>query len=215
MDFRQTPLAIYLYEICDVACSHLALKFPNKALSKVKSLFKLKSLWQLKLFCCRKGGMKNRAGSCKVHLHVNRYSTHFFFKSAELIVPIPLFLFLCGGINRSRLIVCIDQYRVMKAALEFPTKVLLTAWICFIHCYYVTYIFTEVFFGLFIYLFCPWVPHGLDNHHILWRQIESCQSGVFWYRFPYTEALLDKDTHWGRYSHLSEDHSHTAGYIVK
>lgn len=51
--------------------------------------------------------------------------------------PYPFFFFLpgSGSMNPGSLFVA-DQYLVMKAVLQFPTKASLTGWICFIlHCY--------------------------------------------------------------------------------
>lgn len=93
-------------------------------------------------------------------------------KSSSLL-PTPS-SFFWKWINKSRVFVCTDQYVVMKAALQFPAKASLAgwAWICFIlYCYQPC---INVFSSpSHCPLFSSWEHHGLDNHYILWRQIES------------------------------------------
>lgn len=59
----------------------------------------------------------------------------FVLKSSSLSLSL-LFFSPWEWINESRVFVCADQYLVMKAVLQFPTKASLTGWIClFLHCY--------------------------------------------------------------------------------
>lgn len=112
------------------------------------------------------------------------FSHTILFKQAELIVPFPLFISLWKKINTSMPIVWIDQFLVMKAALEFSTKVVLMASICFMHCCHTAYISTLVFVYFYKYLYIyPWEARDLDNHYILWWLTESCQCGDFWIIF--------------------------------
>lgn len=71
--------------------------------------------------------------------------------------PYPFFFFSpWKWINESRVFVCADQYLVMKAVLQFPTKASLTGWICFYSSLLSVCINFTQFFGVFLSLGTSW-----------------------------------------------------------
>lgn len=104
--------------------------------------------------------------------YVSTFTVSLSVRAVHCAQP-PFLFFFWKWINESRVFVCSDQYVVMKAALQFPAKASLAGlvWICFIlYCYQPAYIYFHPPHTVF---YSSWEHHGLDNRHILWRQIES------------------------------------------
>lgn len=115
---------------------------------------------------------------------VQRVFAHNIVQTSWVNCPIPSFYF---SVEEDQYIHahCLNwSISCNETALEFSTKVVLMASICFMHCCHTAYISTLVFVYFYKYLYIyPWEARDLDNHYILWWLTESCQCGDFWIIF--------------------------------